>query len=485
MSSSSSPSPSPSSSSFDAIVVGSGPNGLSAAIVLARAGLSVLVREGASVLGGAARTVELTLPGFRHDLCSTVYALGALSPFFRSLPLADHGLEWAEPDLPMAHPLDADTAVPLHRSVERTATALGDDGGRYQRLMAPMVEEASDLMREVLAPLHLPRAPVTLARFGRRAILPASFFAQRYFREARSRALFAGLAAHAVLPLHRFGTSAFALLLGIAGHAGGWPLARGGAQSLTDALVSHLRSLGGAVELGSPVQSIEELDSARLVLLDVTPRQLLRLGHRRLPEDYRRALERYRYGPGVFKMDWALDAPIPWTSQACRRAGTVHVGGTLEEVSRAEREPWEGRSPEAPFVLVCQPTLVDPSRAPEGKHVGWAYCHVPHGSSEDLRRRIESRIESFAPGFRERILAGSALSAAAMERKNPNLVGGDIGGGASFLKQLFFRPTRHLYRTPIANVFLCSSSTPPGGGVHGMCGYFAARAALRSIGLDA
>jgi phytoene dehydrogenase-like protein len=469
---------------YDAIVVGSGPNGLAAAITLARAGLAVLVLEANDTLGGGARTAELTLPGYRHDICSAIHPLGVSSPFFRELPLAEHGLAWIQPPTPLAHPLDDGTAVLLERSVQTTSQGLGSDAAAYQKLMAPFVANWDSLAKDVLGPLPVPpRHPFLLARFGLRALHSARGLAERVFKGERARALFGGMAAHSTMPLERAPTAAFGLLLGITGHAVGWPMARGGSQQIVEALACHLRSLGGEVITGQRVDSLDELPPARAVLCNVTPRQLLRITGDRLPNRYRRTLISYRYGPGVFKVDFALDGPIPWRAAECAHAATVHVGATLEEVALAERGVWRGEHPERPFVLLAQQSLFDPTRAPEGKHTAWAYCHVPPGSTVDMAERIEAQIGRFAPGFRDRILARSTKSAVDMERHNPNYVGGDINGGVQDLWQHFTRPTFRLvpYSTPVKGVYLCSSSTPPGGGAHGMCGYFAARAALRDI----
>jgi phytoene dehydrogenase-like protein len=464
----------------DAVVVGSGPNGLAAAIALARAGRSVLVLEAADTIGGGTRSAELTLPGFVHDVCSAVHPMAAASPFFRSLPLAEHGLEWVQPEFPLAHPLDDGPAAVLERSVEATAARLGPDERAYRRLMGPLAARAEGLFRDLLGPLRVPRHPIAAMRFGWNAIRSAKGLAAR-FRTPAARALLAGLAAHSILPLEQSPSAAITLMLGLAGHAVGWPLPRGGSQRIADALASHLRKLGGEIVTGKRVASLDELPPAKAVLLDVTPRQVVALAGERLPARYRRRLERYRYGPGVFKLDWALSAPIPWRAEECRRAGTVHVGGTLEEVAEAERAPWRGEHPQRPFVLLAQPSLFDPTRAPAGKHTAWAYCHVPSGSTFDMTERIEAQVERFAPGFRELILARHALDTAAMERGNANYVGGDITGGVADWRQLFTRPVARLnpYTTPVPGLYICSASTPPGGGVHGLCGYFAARAALR------
>ena len=465
----------------DAIVVGAGPNGLAAAIELARAGVAVLVVEAAETVGGGLRTSELTLPGFRHDVCSAIHPLAVASPFLRTVPLGEHGVQWIDPPTALAHPFDDGTAALLERSLTATAEGLGEDAGRYRRLMAPLVGDADGLLEDVLGPLRVPRHPLALARFGVAAALPAAALARLAFRGRRARGLFAGLAAHSMLPLTRPATAAFGLVLGLLGHAAGWPFPRGGSQAIADGLAAYLRSLGGEIETGRPVASLDELDDARLVLLDVTPRQLLALADDRLAASgYRRALERYRYGPGVFKLDWALDGPIPWRAEECARAATVHLGGTLEEVSASERLPWRGETADRPFVLLAQQSLFDATRAPEGRHTAWAYCHVPNGSTADMTERIERQVERFAPGFRERILARSVLDPAGLERRNRNYVGGDINGGAADLRQLLTRPvvSRSPYTTPMRGVFLCSSSTPPGGGVHGMCGYHAARSAL-------
>ena len=470
---------------YDAIVVGAGPNGLAAAITLARAGRAVLVLEANETVGGGARSAELTLPSFVHDLGSAIHPLGFGSPVFRLFPLAEHGLSWIQPPTPVAHPLDDGTAATLEPVVEQTAELLGPDGAAYRRLLGPTVADWPKLLPALLGPLRLrsARHPLALARFGPPALLPARLLAQALFRGERARALFAGIAAHAVQPLERPGTAAAGLVLAALGHVAGWPLPVGGAQRIADALAGYFRALGGEVVTGARVESLDELPPARAVLLDVTPRQFLRIAGERLPAGYRRRLARYRYGAGIWKVDWALDGPIPWRAPECARAGTVHVGGTLAEIAAAERAPWRGEHAARPFVILAQPSLFDPARAPAGKHTAWAYCHVPHGSPVDMTARIEAQLERFAPGFRERVLARRATGPAELERDNANLVGGDIGGGVQDLLQLYTRPVARLvpYATPLAGVYLCSSSTPPGGGVHGLCGYFAARAALRGL----
>ena len=466
---------------YDAVVVGSGPNGLAAAITLARAGCSVLVVEAAETVGGGLRSKPLTLPGFVHDVCAAIHPLAAASPFFRSLPLAEYAATWIEPDAALAHPLDDGRAVLLERSLEPTGAALGADEGAYVDLMAPLVRHWESLMDMLLGPLRMPRHPLLLARFGVSGIRSAQDLARGKFTGEEARALFAGLAAHAFLPLDKRPTAAFGLVLAILGHAVGWPLVRSGSQRLADAMASYLESLGGEIQANAPVNCVDELPPSRVVLLDVTPRQVLRLAGHRLPNAYRRQLERYRYGPGVFKMDWALDAPIPWRAEACRRAATLHLGGTLDEIAGAEQGAFRGRHSERPFVILAQPSLFDHTRAPAGRHTAWAYCHVPHGSQVDMSESIESQVERFAPGFRARILARHVMAPAVLEHYNSNYVGGDISGGVQDLRQLFTRPAVRWtpYATPDKQLFICSASTPPGGGVHGMSGYFAARAALR------
>ncbi len=469
-------------SAKDAIVIGSGPNGLGAAITLAGAGRSVTVFEAQDTVGGGARSEKLTLPGFVHDVCSAVHPLAVSSPLFRSLPLERHGLAWVHPQLPLAHPLDGGTAAILHRSLDATAATLGPDEAAYRRLMSPLVRDWDRLAPQLLGPLlRVPRHPLAMARFGLRAARSARGLAERTFRDEPARALFAGLAAHSMLPLEQPLTASIGLFLGAAGHAVGWPFARGGSQAIADALADHLRSLGGEIVTGRSVDSLDDLPPADVFMLDVTPRQATRIAGSRLPDRYVRRLDRYRYGPGAFKVDFALDAPIPWTAEACGRAGTVHVGGTLAEIAGAERAVAEGGHPDQPFVLVAQQSLFDPTRAPEGKHTAWAYCHVPNGSTVDMTDRIEAQIERFAPGFRERVLARRVTSPAGFEQHNANYVGGDIAGGAHDGLQLLFGPALRPvpYSTPARGVYICSSSTPPGAGVHGMCGYFAARAALR------
>lgn len=464
-------------------MVGAGPNGLAAAITLAQAGLETVLREARATVGGGLRSEELTLSGFTHDVCSAVYGVALTSPFFTSLPLDRFGLEWVQPPAPLAHPLDGGAAVLLERSIDETARGLGPGGRAWARLHEPFVRDWARLAHDVLAPpLRLPRSPLLMARFGLQAVRPATSVA-RGLGGARAAALFAGNAAHSFLALDAPGTTAFGLLLSGAGHAVGWPIPRGGSQRIADALEAYFRSLGGEIVTSAPLERIEELDGTRLVLLDLTPRQVLQIAGARLPPWYRRALERYRYGSAAFKVDWALDGPTPWTAPECARAATVHLGGTLEEIAASEAAHVRGALHERPFVLFVQPTLFDATRAPAGKHTAWAYCHVPHGFTGDALERIECQVERYAPGFRERILARSVLTPADLERRNANLVGGDISGGVMDLPQIFARPVARPtpYRTPLPGVFLCSSSTPPGGGVHGMSGHLAARAALAEV----
>lgn len=463
----------------DAIVIGSGPNGLAAAIVLARAGRRVAVYEAQPTIGGGVRSAELTLPGFTHDLCSAVHPFAAASPVFRSIPLHDFGLEWIDPPYAVAHPFDDGTAAIVERDVERTAARLGSDAAAYRTLVGSTVRDWPRLESTILGPLRLPRHPIAAARFGLDALRPAAAVARRAFSGRDARALLAGIAAHGMLPLDRRPSAGVGLVLGSLAHVVGWVIPRGGAQRLTDALAAYLRSLGGEIVTGAEVRSIDDLPPARAILCDLSPRPLLRIAGHRFPDGYRRLLETYRYGMGVFKVDWALDAPIPWRAAECGRAGTVHVGGTIDEIAAGERDAWSGRPAERPFVLLTQPSVFDPSRAPAGKHTAWAYCHVPHGSTADMVDRIESQIERFAPGFRARVLARSVMTPADLERRNANLVGGDIAAGVTDLGQLFARPTWRWYSTPVRGLYLCSASTPPGVGVHGMCGYFAAQRALR------
>ena len=464
-----------------AVVVGSGPNGLSAAIVLAAAGVEVEVREANEFPGGGARSAELTLPGFLHDTCSAIHPMAAGSPFFTKLPLAAHGLDWIFPPAELAHPLDDGTAVLMRRGVAETAAQFGSDREAYRRLFDPIVRDWGKLLPEVLRPLRIPTHPFMLARFGLYAIQPAAVLARNTFRGERAQALFAGIGAHSILKLEAPISASFGLMLGGAGHAVGWPLPRGGAQQITNALLGVLRSLGGRVITGSRVTRLSDLGGPDLTMCDVTPRQFLRMADLRGHRAFEHRLEEYRYGPGVFKVDWALREPIPWKAKDCLRAGTVHLGGTLEEIAESERRAWAGKPPEKPFVLLAQPSLFDKTRAPAGRHTAWAYCHVPNGWPHSALPQIEAQIERFAPGFRECVLARAVQGPAELEQKNENLMGGDINGGAADAKQFVLRPTWQTYSTPLAGVYLCSSSTPPGGGVHGMCGYNAARRALRHL----
>jgi phytoene dehydrogenase-like protein len=463
---------------YDAVVVGSGPNGMAAAITLARAGRSVLVIEAQDEPGGGARSANLTLPGFTHDLFSAVHPLAVESPFFQSLPLEQYGLEWIHSPAVLAHPLDDGDAAILRRSVDETAAGLGRDAEAYRRRIAPLLDDWPYFKSEFLRPIRFPRHPLRLAKFGVPALLPARMLAKLAFKDLRARALFAGIAAHSTLSLDAPGSSSFGLALLLAGHNVGWPMPRGGAGAISQALISYFRSIGGELVTGTPVENMAQLPTARAVLFDVGPGQIARIAANELPASFRSRLTRFRRAPGVFKLDWALRGPIPWTNRDVAQAATVHVGGTLDELAASEHCAARGEVNEKPYVLLVQPSLFDATRAPEGNHTAWAYCHVPNGSTVDMTARIEAQVERFAPGFRNLILARHVMAPSDLEHRNANLVGGDINGGAVNLTQLFLRPTARLYKTPRRDIFICSASTPPGSGVHGLCGYYAANEAL-------
>ena len=471
------------SNAYDAIVIGAGPNGLAGALRFAECGASVLVFEGTETIGGGTRTAELTLPGFQHDVCSSVHPLALASPYFRRLDLSREGLQWIHPPVPLAHPLDDGSAVLLERSPEATARGLGVDEGAYLGLMGPLMRAGLDQFEDFLAPLHWPDMPSAYIHFGWLGLASAQRLAHRRFSTTRARALIAGLAAHSMLPLEAPLTSAYGLILGLMAHLVGWPFAGGGSQRIAEALAQRLEAHGGQIETGVWVERMGDLPESQIYLLNLSPQQALDLTGERFSPGYRRRLERYRYGPGVFKLDLALDGPIPWRAQACHLAGTLHLGGTFEEIAAAERGVWRGEHPQRPFVLLTQPTLSDPERAPQGKQIAWAYCHVPHGSTVDMTAAVEAQIERFAPGFKARILARHTMTAQAMQSYNPNYVGGDINGGVQDWRQFFARPTlrRVPYATSDPKIYLCSSATPPGGGVHGMSGFHAAEAARKLL----
>jgi phytoene dehydrogenase-like protein len=472
------------SADYDAVVVGAGPNGLSAAIVLAQAGARVLVLEARDTIGGGTRTGELTLPGFRHDVCAAMHPLGRASPFFRSLPLEKFGLEWVFAPASVAHPLDGEPSILYGPSLDVTAKRLGKDGAAYLRLFTPLVRDWQKIITSLLGPLRLPMPNlIPMIRMGLPSLLSARGLSRLLFREKAARAGFGGMAAHSIMTLEHPISAAFGLMLTILAHGVGYPMARGGSQAIADALGAYLISLGGEIRTGFEVHDLGEIPRAKAVLLDVTPKQLISIAGERLPEGYRRALGRFRHGPGVYKLDYALDSPAPWLAQENNLAPTVHLGGTFEEVSESERTIWQGRHPRRPYIIYVQQSQFDSTRAPQGKHTAWAYCHVPNGSQEDMTQAIEDQIERFAPGFRNRILARHSYNTLEMEAYNPNYIGGDINGGVQDLAQFFTRPVPRIspYTTPVKGLFICSSSTPPGGGVHGMCGYFAAQAALKSL----
>lgn len=467
---------------FDAVIVGSGPNGLAAGITLQRAGLSVLIAEARPTLGGGMRSQELTLPGYVHDVCSAIHPLALLSPFFKSIPLHLYGLELITPGFAAAHPFDNGNAAILNGSVKETAESMGKDKAAYLDFMEPLVSILPGLIPDLLGPLAMPKEPLSMLEFGLKAF-PSSLKTSKLFKTTETKALWAGMAAHAMQPLENTATSAFGIMLMAAAHLNSWPVPKGGSQSIANAMAAYFESLGGKTETGFEVSSLDQLPPSKAVLLDVTPRQVLKIAGEKLSPDYRKKLEKYRYGMGVFKIDWALDDAIPFTAAACRSAGTVHLGNTLEEIAAYERNTAKGMPMEKPFVLLAQQSVFDKSRAPQGKHTAWAYCHVPHGSQKDMTVEIENQVERFAPGFRELIKGKHTMNSVQMQTYNANYIGGDINGGVQDIWQLYTRPVLSAspYRTSAKGIYICSSSTPPGGGVHGMCGYHAARQALKDV----
>jgi phytoene dehydrogenase-like protein len=468
---------------YDALIIGSGPNGLAAAITLAQAGLSVAIFEAKNTIGGGTRSGELTLPGFTHDICSAVHPLGIGSPFFQSLPLEKHGLQWIHPFIPLAHPFDDGMAAVLSKSIEATCKTLNGDASQYKKLIEPFVKNWDRLASDIFAPLHFPKHPILMTHFAYFALRSAHGLSSSLFKSKQAQAFFAGLSAHAIMPLTKPLTAAFGLILAILGHTVGWPFPQGGSQKIANALASFFLSLKGKIYTGVNVENLEDLPSTRVILCDLSPKQFLKIGKKHLPLKYYSQLEKYRYGPGVFKIDWALNAPIPWKAKECLQAGTIHIGGNFEEIVESEKKVWENKYTKKPYIILAQPSLFDPSRAPPTYHTAWGYCHVPNGSDRDMTEEIENQIERFAPNFKDCILARSTRTAKEMENYNPNYVGGDINGGVQDIYQLFTRPSKQLipYSTPLKGVYLCSSSTPPGGGVHGMCGYYAALIALKQI----
>lgn len=466
---------------YDAVVVGSGPNGLAAAITLAKAGHSVILFESKPTVGGGMRSAELTLPGFMHDVCSAIHPLAVESPFFKSLNLEKFGLEWIHPHVPLAHPFDDGAAVVLDRSIDITSEGLGSDAKAYKNLMQSLVKNWDDISSDVLGPLRFPSHPISMAGFAYLAIRSSLDFSHKYFKDERTRSFFAGLCAHSILPLDKLITSAFGLILGTLGHTVGWPLPKGGTQKIANALADYFLSLGGKICTDHNVGNIDHLPSSRVILCDISPRQMLQIAGHRLPNHYNKQLSKYRYGPGVFKIDWALNHPIPWKAQVCSQAGTVHIGGTEAEIAFSEQQVWNNNHSDKPFVLIAQPSLFDATRAPPTKHIAWGYCHVPHGSNIDMTSAIENQLERFAPGFKDCVLARNTMPALEMENYNANYIGGTINGGVQDIFQLFNRPVGLLnpYATPVKGLYFCSASTPPGGGVHGMCGFHAATIASR------
>ncbi len=469
---------------YDVVIIGSGPNGLAAGIDLVQKGLQVLIVEAAATVGGGTRTAELTLPGFHHDVCSAVHPMGFASPFLKKLPLEKFGLEWIFPEASVAHPLDNEQAVLLTKSIEETAANLGVDSKKFKKLISPFAERAEDLLDDALGPLSFPKYPALLLRFGLKAFQPASFYASHTFKGERAKALFAGCAAHSILPFDKFFTTAMGLIFLTTAHIDNWPVAKGGSQNIANALAAYFKSLGGEIILNKKIENFQQLPKAEKYIFDTDPVQLAKIAAEHLPNSYKRKLQKFHYGPGVFKVDYALDGPIPWKDPRCLKASTVHVGGTIEEIMASEKTVWNGNHSENPFVLACQQSLFDKSRAPEGKHTGWAYCHVPFGSDKDMSEVIRKQIERFAPGFRDIILAERSMNARDFYRYNPNYLGGTITGGATDITQLFSRPVSLFdpYATPNPDIFIGSASTPPGGGVHGMCGYYAAERVLKSLG---